>query len=986
MSEDPANPAIPGCFDCATDATARLNEMFIEIAQAKKLALGQRPAERAVFRKLHGAAYGTLTMRDDLPKALQVGVFAKKQLTAWMRFSSDTAPTSPDLNSTLGIGLKLWGVDGVNAMGETGDTADFIMQNYPVFFVDDAQSMCEFTYAGVVQKDYPGYLAKHPKTNKILNAMSAQIDGSVLTTQYWAILPFSFGHGHVAKYALVPKPPAGATPAINVATDDPNYLALDLQHRLSATTEAYEFTFMVQVVPKSAHFPLDRATEEWPTDQYPYVPVGTLSLPSQNVCERGQPEYGQELSFNIWRTPVEQAPLGSIAAVRKVVYDNGAKLRHQANGQPLEQPLQARAPALPADPDTCIVKAVIYPSIGVARVGNAPEGFVVGPEVTHPPPLMADHKPGQNPYRDAQGRLYPQAARFRIYGCNAKDEIVRELTGADSGADITWTVHLANKKAAWYEFQIALDIPLASTADPSALRNPTVSDRSTLVLDAGAHSIHAAQHSRPREMVAGQFMNQGDPVYLGKMWCQPDGRLLVTGGRGLSASFDGSMAITFANNDGWHDDTSDGPVTASVKYEGVELPVTPSWLVVAPPDYGPQCKSVRTMWDLMRDVAIQNGTLHKPDRPSFTQDIYPIFERMTRLQWVNAGFAAGFGWNSAYDFSSSEWAARLNDRSVANLETRRVLKNSFRHPNVDSWSPMPWPWLYGDAMSIPATQSPLQYTSLSPTQLAMLDQWAAGDFDDDWGQLPVYTDIDQVPVAEQGDMLTKAALEYCLADAFHPGCEMTWPVRASSMYMLPFRFAHAPKGWIEPGMGAILTSSTVTIPNGPLYGQLPGGITRWMAIPWQTDTASCRSGYDKTYDPYVPSFWPARVPNEVMTRENYEIVVNAHKPEAERLAAFANRAAWIAPLGTTSYTDQINNMIAHFDHLGVVEVNPGPTDAVGQKLFPALIQVEDRHRKIDDQSMDRNYARHHAAASFGSTPRGEIDLSVTEKARRLRPR
>ena len=43
-----------------------------------------------------------------------------------------------------------------------------------------------------------------------------------------------------------------------------------------------------------------------------------------------------------------------------------------------------------------------------------------------------------------------------------------------------------------------------------------------------------------------------------------------------------------------------------------------------------------------------------------------------------------------------------------------------------------------------------------------------------------------------------------------------------------------------------------------------------MAVPWQTDTASCRSGYylgyGPRYDPYVPTFWPARVPNQVLTR------------------------------------------------------------------------------------------------------------------------
>ena len=54
---------------------------------------------------------------------------------------------------------------------------------------------------------------------------------------------------------------------------------------------------------------------------------------------------------------------------------------------------------------------------------------------------------------------------------------------------------------------------------------------------------------------------------------------------------------------------SDGPVTAEVEYEGVALNVDPSWVVCAPPDYAPMQKSVRTMWDLMRSVAVESEML-----------------------------------------------------------------------------------------------------------------------------------------------------------------------------------------------------------------------------------------------------------------------------------------------------------------------------------------------------------------------------------------
>jgi hypothetical protein len=55
------------------------------------------------------------------------------------------------------------------------------------------------------------------------------------------------------------------------------------------------------------------------------------------------------------------------------------------------------------------------------------------------------------------------------------------------------------------------------------------------------------------------------------------------------------------------------------------------------------------------------------------------------------------------------------------------------------------------------------------------------------------------------------------------------------------------------------------------------------------------------------------VPNEVLTEEEYRVVMDAKRPIEDRKAAFAARARWIAPLGKTSYTDQINNMIVGFD-------------------------------------------------------------------------
>ena len=173
-------PPVPPEFTREGQETQRLTEMFVEIGQARRTRTDPPPAQRAVFRKLHGVAHGYLERHADLPDAWRVGILQHERLTAWVRFSSDAAPTDADLGTTLGVGIKLFGVPGLNALDETGDTADLIMQNAPRFFVDTAREMVEFTYAGVVQRDYTAYLTAHPRTNDILKAMTAP-RGSVLT-------------------------------------------------------------------------------------------------------------------------------------------------------------------------------------------------------------------------------------------------------------------------------------------------------------------------------------------------------------------------------------------------------------------------------------------------------------------------------------------------------------------------------------------------------------------------------------------------------------------------------------------------------------------------------------------------------------------------------------------------------------------------------------------------------------------------------------
>ncbi|WP_298513842.1 LodA/GoxA family CTQ-dependent oxidase [uncultured Kordia sp.] len=585
-----------------------------------------------------------------------------------------------------------------------------------------------------------------------------------------------------------------------------------------------------------------------------------------------------------------------------------------------------------------IVKAAIYPPIGVMRVGNSKEEYFLGPLVDEP-----EVKSDIYAYRDKTGAIKRQAAQFRIYGLNADGEAVKELTM--DNADITWHSNLANQKSSWYQFQIALDIPdaLAPDIPPSLLRNIDVKDRSSLIIKGKPQKISKPNVEKGKKF-RGKFFSKS--VYLGEMRTDDKGRLIMLGGHGVSANVDGNIAVTFANNEGWHDDMSDGPVTAEVTYDGLSLEVDPAWTICAPPDYAPMQKSVRTMWDLMRSVAVQAKMMDAPEKPSFTKDILPIFERMTNLQWVNAGFAAAFGWGGQFNYTSLEWVQKLNDPSKANLEMRRTISNNFRRfDQSGAEAPQLWPWLYGDAVAIPTQGSVRQHSTLSKLQLTFLDQWVQGDFESDFKGFSTKKrkEIDDYPVKEQPDMLTKAAMDFCLADAFHPGCEMTWPMRTSGMYMAPFRLKHAPK---EPKTdyyyyGSTLDSGVLGMSAGPLLGgQIAGGVTRWMAVPWQTDTASCRDGYTTAYDPYLPTFWPARVPNNILGEKQYQEVLDTSLSEDERRLAFADRYFWLDDLPLDgeqpTQTNQINAMVKYFDKLAIVQHRKGVKK---DKNFPPEMQI-----------------------------------------------
>lgn len=323
--------------DCGSDPTGSLQFMFVDRTQLPRILAGQCPARRPVFSKMHGTVKATWQIDPSFPQQWRMGVFSHDTLTAWIRFSSDTIVGQTDLKATVGVGIKLFGVPGKKLVAGEEDslTADFILQNHHVFFVDTAKDMCEFTNAGVMLRDYQSYLKAHPVTDTILKEMEKEVS-SVVDIDYGSCLPYALGSTYV-KYKLSPVS-AGAPQPIPEFNQD--FLTDGLKQRL--LQQDIQFKFFIQFQSNEAEMPIDKGTVVWDENISKPIPVATLTLHQQNIDTPGQLMYGENLSFNPWHTLEEHKPAGSINEARRTVYKASADLRRSRNGVPQCEPTTPR--------------------------------------------------------------------------------------------------------------------------------------------------------------------------------------------------------------------------------------------------------------------------------------------------------------------------------------------------------------------------------------------------------------------------------------------------------------------------------------------------------------------------------------------------------------------------------------------------------------------------------------------------------------------
>jgi hypothetical protein len=150
----------------------------------------------------------------------------------------------------------------------------------------------------------------------------------------------------------------------------------------------------------------------------------------------------------------------------------------------------------------------IHPAIGVARVGDSDQ-FFIGPESPGVPGNWDSGTSKFKPFKDSQGKIIRQAARFRVFQFDDAGNPLKELTLAD-GVKIEWRVHVANRKASFFTFNglsgAETNPPYVKRASRPAddlekqdrgrgqperknMRNAHITDRRSLEIDPGELTI-----------------------------------------------------------------------------------------------------------------------------------------------------------------------------------------------------------------------------------------------------------------------------------------------------------------------------------------------------------------------------------------------------------------------------------------------------------------------------------------------------------------
>ena len=625
----------------------------------------------------------------------------------------------------------------------------------------------------------------------------------------------------------------------------------------------------------------------------------------------------------------------------------------------------------------------VHPTINFARFGTSEE-FFLSPETAAGMPLEGTDTTGGLPIkkgtenefissqdlRDQEGKLKKQAARFRIYtydiegedqypgGQGSEIRIGTTLADGRTVTDLVWSVHIANKKAAAYNVVNNKGVEAYADGQVPQRRNPeehgdinAPTRLNKLMIDPGPRVVSAKNkdHVHFNTTTLPSYVNEnGDIIHykkdqypvrfpgdvndelfepngaidtLGEILTDDEGRLLVLPSPGNAVGQYDEYGVPIQmtgdlNNVGWYDAAADGPVSVTIKFDdGSTAQAFGGWVVCGDPAYAPQIRNVVSTWDDVYDTWVRNlnlqpelynGSFYNPEYlPSFAQDIKPVFIASTLQRWTANLPEMALRAHAAVD--------AINENDDPDRTIMAGL-NFLRNPNADETN------VGAPLMPLSLGEAGRSFLTVTKTQYFLLEQWSKNKFEKGKG-----------PKLGPGEQLDMASLANCLGGRYVPGIEVSYTVRSPDIYIQdwkssgsgPFRIKHKALDYAKATDDAPFLSSGWIPLHDMTDGLEPGDVSKFMAIPWQTDYNSCSihqtqintNGVNESNGAATTLYWswPSQRPDAVYVAEE---VINNVLPE-QKWSIRGKGTYAINPASAATFQDPLDS-VQEWDKIGIV--------------------------------------------------------------------
>lgn len=316
-------------------------EYVEEVARVFKEALAEstgdaKEMKRDAHPKAHGCVTGKLTINPEkLAEKNRVGLFAKKQtLKTITRFSNgDPNFRKSDHEADVrGMATKILETPYENMLQEASlekdQVHDLVFMNSDEFFISNPKEYKKFMVSTQGRFGVLSYLAFHWRSLGVILKARQKVAHS-LDIDYRSATPYKIGPNSMKMKFATCKKVKDKQPK---DTSDENFLSTKLKQSLSQGEQCFDF--MVQINRDPKRNDIEDAIDAWNEKRSPYVKVGRLVLDQQSDFLSAENKAAcEKMTFNPWRAPKANRPLGGVNRVRLEVYLRQFNMRSEYNAK-----------------------------------------------------------------------------------------------------------------------------------------------------------------------------------------------------------------------------------------------------------------------------------------------------------------------------------------------------------------------------------------------------------------------------------------------------------------------------------------------------------------------------------------------------------------------------------------------------------------------------------------------------------------------------